>query len=173
MNKHVGKIVLGLMLSVSLFFSIAQAEEIKENDQTERKKLEILQAALDGKIEIIKKYIDDGGDLEISSELHYYRGTIISSAIIGEHLDIVKLLVENGANLNYEQPSGVRPLNTAILVHKLGGKADIANYLREKGAEIGDTKKKQKSNRFLNREMIKNMDEPIGSSSNKSEDKKN
>lgn len=59
-------------------------------------------------------------------------------AIAGEQLDIVKFLVERGADLNFRTSDGTGPSPLNIAVLELGEDHPITKLLIELGAEEGD-----------------------------------
>ena len=58
--------------------------------------------------------------------------TPLEYAIYKKHYKIVKLIVDNGANINYPDKYGVRPIEYAMHIQNI----QICKYLYEKGALI-------------------------------------
>ena len=77
-------------------------------------------------------------DINVQDEKGY---TPLMYAIMNHNLDMVKFLVENGANINLCNKKGQSPLEIAYLYNC----EDIATYLLEKGAsdKIEDEKNKE------------------------------
>ena len=83
-------------------------------------------AAKNGKTEIVKDFLAGGMDVDASVD-----GTALIAAAASKNLDMVKLLVENGANVNETNYLGTA-LTTAVYVSNF----DIANYLIANGADV-------------------------------------
>ncbi|MBK8397606.1 MAG: ankyrin repeat domain-containing protein [Leptospiraceae bacterium] len=92
---------------------------------------ERLEAAIQaGDLEDTKKAIADKADLEAELQKNI---TPLELAIKKNKLDIVKLLIEKGANVNpTKAESGYTPLHVAAINNRL----EIAKYIIEKGSNI-------------------------------------
>jgi ankyrin repeat protein len=90
-------------------------------------------AAAWGDIETIRAALDNGADINALDEPE---GTsLLHNAVEGEHIDIVKLLIERGANVEIENSSGETPLfETAV--HEC---PQVAEFLIQSGADYKRT----------------------------------
>lgn len=83
-------------------------------------------AAENGNTEVVEYLIKKGANVNIVSN-NNNENTALRSAISGGYFDIVKLLVENGADLEYKYP---------ILNAAAAGSKNILEYLIQKGANV-------------------------------------
>ena len=89
----------------------------------------LLQAAAEGDVEKVKTLLDRG---EATPDTHDYdRRTAAHLAASEGKLNVLKLLVERGANINFMDRWGNRCLNDALRA----GHMECAAFLRSKGAE--------------------------------------
>lgn len=88
----------------------------------------LLKAAF--KPDLIKLLIERGADVEAVADLGV--PPLVWAAGDG-HLEVVKILVENGANI--ERGTVKYPYITPLVVAVLGDRTDIAKYLLEQGAD--------------------------------------
>ncbi|MDR2921515.1 MAG: ankyrin repeat domain-containing protein [Tannerella sp.] len=90
-----------------------------------------------------EKAICEGSNI---NEISYsaYPGSPLTYAISKKDLKMVQLLVENGADVNFEpEGRGSDPLNTAIFQKDIA----IVTYLLENGADVLQENVKDRSNR--------------------------
>jgi ankyrin repeat protein len=71
---------------------------------------EICQAAFEGRIEDLKKYLNSNLDINASGR----NWTILQSAIENENIECVKLIIEKGANVEFRGGSNLTPLEHSI-----------------------------------------------------------
>lgn len=83
----------------------------------------IIDAIVDQNLDKLKELIEQGADLEEDCALHW--------AACQGNLDIVKLLVENHANIDSKDDKGATPLHEAIELNNL----EVAKYLLNQGAD--------------------------------------
>lgn len=113
---------------------LALIKQISRNNSNEIKEIKKIQGkalyiALKSKhIEIAKLLIEQDADLEYSS---YWDGTPLMLASARGYMDIVKLLIEKGANVNAKKYE-----DTPLVMASAKGHMDIAKFLIEKGAEV-------------------------------------
>ncbi len=91
-------------------------------------------ASSDGLLEIVKTVADLGIDVD-QPESPTLPSTALLRAAEAGHLDVVKWLVEHGAQINIDctnLPVDIRPLTGAAL----GGHLDVVKYLVEMGADV-------------------------------------
>ena len=80
----------------------------------------------------IKKAIERGADINDNNYDYYYgRNALIKAAHTGE-LEVVKTLIENGADVNAQSRHGI----TALMYAASEGNFDIIKYLVEHGADV-------------------------------------
>lgn len=87
----------------------------KEKDPTLKEYSDYYNAVLYGDIETVKKSLRRHPQL-VNWEFDFagYQGDGLITAILGDNLDVFKLLLEKGANPNYYASDGVTPLMVAI-----------------------------------------------------------
>ena len=83
-----------------------------------------------GQFEVARYLVLKGADVNLPSN-NGFNVFPIHSAAAGNHTDIVKLLVTNGANVNVKQQAGVTPLHSAAQ----NGNPDMLILLLEHGAD--------------------------------------
>jgi uncharacterized protein len=84
-----------------------------------------------GQFEVARYLVLKGADVNLSSN-NGFNVFPIHSAAAGNYTDIVRMLVENGANVNVKQQAGATPLHSAAQ----NGNLDLLILLLENGAEI-------------------------------------
>lgn len=85
-----------------------------------------------GLTEVAKVLISLGADVNVITSDFYDKRSILQISIEEGNLELIKLLVENGANINYIDKMG----NTALMHAAWYGKEDIVTYLISKGARL-------------------------------------
>ncbi|XP_018416553.1 PREDICTED: ankyrin repeat domain-containing protein 2 [Nanorana parkeri] len=88
-----------------------------------------LQAAVQGKMNIIEKFLEDGGSSDTCDE---FKRTGLHRASLEGHIEIIKKLIDCGASINFRD----RLDCTAIYWACRGGKLDVVKFLQDHGAEI-------------------------------------
>ena len=94
----------------------------------------LLAAAQAGRFNLVRQFATIGADVNYrySDDKSYADGmTALLLAVKWNDIETVKLLAECGANVNVRAKNGETPLSLALA----NGRADIYNYLREKGAD--------------------------------------
>lgn len=119
MNNRFLIVFLLLIVSSNVF---AQ----KKNDKLN---YALIDAAANGQTDSLIKILKLHPDIDFRD---YNSGTALFYATQNEHLDIVKILVYNGANMNYGLDNGFTPLMSACY----NGYFDIAEYLASSGAGL-------------------------------------
>ncbi|WP_299775519.1 ankyrin repeat domain-containing protein [uncultured Pseudoteredinibacter sp.] len=99
---------------------------------------ELIEAVRNKKIDSVRKFIADGFDLEYCDNK---KMTALSHCCEVQSLDILKILVEAGANVNHKDELGYRPIDIAGWYGEYRNGAytkqclDIIAYLKEHGGE--------------------------------------
>lgn len=113
-------IILGIALSALV--GIVQSGEVER---------QLMEAASAGKVEEVKLLLTDDIDIDIRA--------VLSAAVRGNHFDVVKYLVDQGADTNHLLMShgpGSSPLFTIVE----DGHSEIFEYLLARGADIDQEK---------------------------------
>lgn len=87
-------------------------------------------AALQGMVLAVQQMLHDEKELVNARDEH--RRTPLHMAALGDHLEVVKLLLENGADVNSKDEKNETPLWLAAW----HGYSDVLNYLIAKGGDI-------------------------------------
>lgn len=93
---------------------------------------EVLKAAKHGDMQVVTDYINSGGDLTVSEAKHKW--TLLHSVAETKHDNIVKALIDAGANARVTDIDGWTPLHNAA-------SAPIAKMLIAAGAYVNATDK--------------------------------
>ncbi len=99
---------------------------------------DICSAAFKGDLARVREILDKDPTLanRVSDYVSYYNcsGSPLRNAAAGGHLEIVKLLLERGADPNLPEP-GIAPHGHALNTTVVGGHHEIAQFLLERGAD--------------------------------------
>ena len=111
---------------------IPKKTKVLNSEATYQNDKPVHEAAADGDISAVMKYLDSGIQLSSNYDIKKtYGGNPLFSAVFNGHNDIVKLLISKGADINSTDINGETPLDwaisknlieTDILLRKLGGK---------------------------------------------------
>lgn len=117
------KIMKALILSLALTlpfsaFALTDDEQVIFTD-----------ALRNGKTQVVKKYLDNGS--ATANEKSFAWSALQMAADKG-HLEVVKLLVEKGAEIDYRHPVNKM---TALHLAAYSGHDDVVKYLLSKGAD--------------------------------------
>jgi ankyrin repeat protein len=93
----------------------------------------VTQAAMEGKMSVIKQAIADGNAL---SAVNFEGFSALHTAAFGGHLEIVKLLLENGAAA--DQRSEGNKSMTALHTAAYNGHTEVVRFLLDKGIPVDD-----------------------------------
>ena len=117
--KMMKALILSLALTVPLSaFALTDDEQVIFTD-----------ALRTGKIKVVKKYLDNGS--ATANEKSFAWSALQMAADKG-HLAVVKLLVESGAELEYQHPVNKM---TALHMAAYSGHDEVVKYLLSKGAD--------------------------------------
>uniref|UniRef100_A0A8C2ZHE1 Ankyrin repeat domain 2 (stretch responsive muscle) n=1 Tax=Cyclopterus lumpus TaxID=8103 RepID=A0A8C2ZHE1_CYCLU len=89
---------------------------------------EFMNAASQGKLNVIDKYLADGGDPNI----HQRHTTTLHRASLDGHTAVIQTLLEKGADINFEDQLGSRAIHWACR----GGSPDVVKALKSLGADL-------------------------------------
>ena len=92
--------------------------------------ISIHQAATDGNIEAVKQHLADGVDVNAKDD--EYGATSLHITVEYGYKEIVKLLIDAGADVHEKDKNGSTPLHDAAL----NGQKEIAELLIDKGADV-------------------------------------
>ena len=116
--KLVKALILGLALAAPLSAVALESEQ----------QVEYTEALGSGNIKVVKKYLDNG----VGVNEQFFAWSALHIAANKGQLEVVKLLVDRGADLNYRHPiTKMTPLGMAAV----DGYTDIVDYLLSKGAD--------------------------------------
>ena len=118
------KLIKALIMAVAFILPIAAHAEINGDDQ-----VAYTQALRDGDVKTVQKYLDAG----LSPNEQFFTWTAIQIAANKGQLAVVKLLVEKGADINYEHP--VTKM-TSFQLAAYENYPEVVKYLASKGADI-------------------------------------
>jgi ankyrin repeat protein len=94
---------------------------------TDDEQVEYTDAVNNGKVKIVKKYLDQG----VNVNERYFAWTPLQMAAVKGQLEVAKMLVEKGAELDYKHP--VTKM-TALHMAAEEGHEEVVKYLLSKGA---------------------------------------
>lgn len=103
--------------------------------QTEQNKI-FFNACIKGDIEVIKKILENNFDIDLTDKQGI---TGLNFAVAYNQFNVVRFLIEKGANLNIKDKNGWSPIITASQLLK--DKTEIVKYLIQNGANINQVDK--------------------------------
>lgn len=109
-----------------LYFALILTFNLSFLNSTNSNPDELLVAILANDISQVKFILDK------NSKLYEQSNYLLSRAIRKKNIDIIKLLIQRGADINYKDESGVYPIHLAILWQEL----EIVKLLINHGADI-------------------------------------
>jgi ankyrin repeat protein len=116
--KLVKALILGLALAAPLSALALESEQ----------QVEYTEALSNGNIKVVKKYLENGVDINEQ----FFAWSALHIAANKGQLEMVKFLVDRGADLNYRHPiTKMTPLGMAAV----NGDTAIVEYLLSKGAD--------------------------------------
>lgn len=113
----------------ALILAVAFSLPVSAFALTDDEQVVFTDALRTGKVNVVKKYLDNGS--ATVNEKSFAWSALQMAADKG-HLDVVKLLVENGAELEYAHPVNKM---TALHLAAYSGHDDVVKYLLSKGAD--------------------------------------
>jgi len=118
--KMIKALILALAISIPMSVSaqVTDDEYIVYND-----------ALIDGNVKVVKRFLDtDAGVNDL-----YFAWSALQIAANHGRLEVVKLLVDRGATINYQHPISK---NTALHMAALSNYPEVVKYLISKGADV-------------------------------------
>lgn len=143
LRRRFGKTLLIISLACLTPFTWLYIEGLIDKKQEWDRLGPLIQAIDKQDYKKVERCIQKGYSLNV---INYtaYPGSPLSYAVDKGNFDIVKLLVENGADVNLKPVGrGMRPLNEAIFKKDL----TLVTYLLENGADVLQEDEKQADNR--------------------------
>ncbi len=89
-------------------------------------------AVLDDNLELVKKYLDDGIDPNISDDPDYVIRSGLHWAASGGKIEMIRLLLKYGADINRPDIYNVKPIHLAVSA----GHSKAVEFLLDAGADI-------------------------------------
>ncbi|HOY12826.1 MAG TPA: ankyrin repeat domain-containing protein [Saprospiraceae bacterium] len=120
---------LNYFIAFGLLCTVISCKNTNEKAATPENKIEIHTAILTDKLDDVKTYIQQGGDLNVKDP---FGGSspLISAAVFGK-TEAAKLLLDAGADINFQNNDGSTALHTAAFFCR----TDIVKLLLEKNAD--------------------------------------
>jgi ankyrin repeat protein len=115
------KLIKAILLTVALSVSMSAFA------MTDDEHVEYTQALRDGNVKLVKKFLDNG--VEVNHQ--FFAWEALQIAANNNRLEVVKVLVEKGADLDYQHPLTKM---TALDLAAFDGYTDVVTYLLSKGA---------------------------------------
>jgi uncharacterized protein len=113
-----------------LFTVLALSFSLSGFALTDDQQIEFTGACNDGDLKIVQKYVEQ---VKVDINDKYFGWSPLQMAATKGHLNVVKYLVDHGADMNYAHPmTKMTPFHLAAFDNYY----DIVKYLAEKGADI-------------------------------------
>ncbi|XP_062319095.1 ankyrin repeat domain-containing protein 2 isoform X3 [Osmerus eperlanus] len=95
---------------------------------------EFMNAAIQGKLNVVVKYLSDGGDPNTCDEVHIHklRRTALHRASMEGHIMVIQKLLENGADITLKDRLDSRAVHWA----SRGGRLGVLKVLHSHGADL-------------------------------------
>ena len=103
--------------------------------------LELIRNCVEGNTEEVKRLVDEGADVNVQNTDEGYITSPLLSATGGNHLDVIKLLVDKGAKIEYEDLS-------ALMMACVYGNVHTVKFFIERGANVNFKDKNNKTPLF-------------------------
>jgi len=116
------KIIKVLLMVVAMTMSLSAVA------MTDDEHLQYTEALRDGNVKLVKKFLDHGMDINAK----FFAWEALQIAANKNQFPVVKLLVERGADLNYQHPMTKM---TALHFAAYGDNKEMVAYLISKGAD--------------------------------------
>lgn len=117
-----------MKLVKALILSLALASPLTALALGGDEQVEFTEALGNGNVAVVKKYLDNG----VNVNDQYFAWSPLQIAANKNQLEVVKLLVEKGADLDYKHPITKM---TALALAAVDGFPDVVSYLLSKGAD--------------------------------------
>ncbi|MEZ0238457.1 MAG: ankyrin repeat domain-containing protein [Methylophilaceae bacterium] len=117
-----------MKLVKALILSLALAAPLSAMALDSDQQVEYTEALGNGNVKVVQKYLDNG----VNVNDQYFAWSALQIAANKGQLEVVKLLVDKGADLNYRHPITKM---TALALAAVDGYSDVVSYLLSKGAD--------------------------------------
>lgn len=118
------KMIKALILAAAISIPMLAFAQVSDDDY-----IVFTEALQTGNVKVVKKFLDTSAGI---NDLYFAWSALQIAANKGQ-LEVVKLLVEKGANLNYQHPISK---NTALHLAALSNHPEVVKYLISKGADV-------------------------------------
>ena len=118
------KMIKALILAVAISVPMSVFAQVTDDEQ-----VVYTEALRDGNVKVVKKFLDtDAGVSDV-----YFGWSALQIAANKGQLEVVKLLIDRGANIDYQHPISK---NTALHLAALSNHPEVVEYLISKGADV-------------------------------------
>jgi uncharacterized protein len=118
------KMIKALILAATIGFSMSVYAQVTDDEQ-----VVYTEALRDGNVKVVKQFLATDAGV---NDLYFAWSALQISANQGQ-LEVVKVLVDKGANINYQHPISK---NTALHLAALSNHPEVVTYLISKGADV-------------------------------------
>ena len=125
---------LPLTISATVLFAgcaMTQPQKSVELPTTKTPDISILDAVSAGNVDVVKMYLSDGLDLNLKYE-QWFSTTLLHRAVAADQEEIVKLLIDRGADVNAKDINSNAPLSLT----GIHGNVSVADLLVSSGADL-------------------------------------
>lgn len=118
------KMIKALILAVMMSTSMSLFAQVTDDEQ-----VVFTEALRDGNVKVVKQFL--ATDAGINDK--YFGWTALQIAANQGQLEVVKVLIDKGADINYQHPISK---NTALHLAALSNHPEVVTYLISKGADV-------------------------------------
>ncbi len=118
------KMIKALILAMAISIPMSASAKVTDDEY-----VPFTEAVQEGNIKLVKKFLDtDAGVNDL-----YFGWSALQIAANKGQLEVVKLLIDRGADINYQHPISK---NTALHMAALSNYPEVVKYLISKGADV-------------------------------------
>ncbi len=118
------KMMKALILAAAISIPMSALAQVTDDEQ-----VVFTEALRDGNIKVVKKFLNANAGV---NDLYFGWSALQIAANKGQ-LEVLKLLIEKGADINYQHPISK---NTALHLAALSDHPEVVKYLISKGADV-------------------------------------